>query len=163
MAELYSSVSVKPRMYGPKSVRLRLHAQASQCSSFPSLPDSTLCMGTRLTATSGASLALSTCGDGSSTDLTALTVVEGSSTSTQFLLPGSSQLCVTSAGAGPDADVTVVACADDASQQWTINSNGSVSNSGNCLTVGKAGFGAPVRCMDSSRQQRDPDELRRLH
>lgn len=111
------------------------------------LSDSTLCMGTINAAASGASLSLSTCGDGNSTDLTALTATKDSSASSQLLLPGSSQLCVTSQNAGPSSDVTVVACADDPSQLWTINSNGTVSSSGNCLTVGKAALGAPVRTL----------------
>ncbi|VDB87191.1 unnamed protein product [Peniophora sp. CBMAI 1063] len=145
-----------PAVLAPLVAAQAASIAAGQTAHVRSEINSTLCMGTVDAAASSASLSLSTCGDGNPTDLTALTVTKGSGASSQLLLSGSSQLCVTSQNASPSSDVTVVACADDSSQLWTINSNGTVSSSGNCLTVGKAALGAPVTftgCSTSLERQ----------
>ncbi|KAI0644709.1 hypothetical protein C8Q79DRAFT_1001963 [Trametes meyenii] len=97
--------------------------------------------------TSGASLVSANPGDGSSNDLTALFVVEGTGVSTQILHGG---LCISANGVVPGTATQTLFVADcdatDEKQLWTVNAEpATVSNAdGNCITLGRAAKGVEV-------------------
>ncbi|KAL1945862.1 hypothetical protein VTO73DRAFT_1864 [Trametes versicolor] len=95
-------------------------------------------------AGAGATLQAANPGDGSASDITALTPVKGSGTPTQITL---GDLCVSANGVVPGTATQVLKMADcdsnDPTQLWIVL--GQVSNAdGNCVTLGRAAKGVDV-------------------
>lgn len=100
-------------------------------------------------AGAGATLQAANPGDGSASDITALTPVKGSGTPTQITL---GDLCVSANGVVPGTATQVLKMADcdsnDPTQLWIVL--GQVSNAdGNCVTLGRAAKGVDVRPLQN--------------
>ncbi|KAI1785196.1 hypothetical protein LXA43DRAFT_900290 [Ganoderma leucocontextum] len=94
----------------------------------------------------GATLQVTTPGDGSSSDITALFATRGTGQAGQIAY---GDWCISANGVVPGTATQVLYvtdCSDDAAQLWTVNeSPATISNAdGNCITLGKAAKGAPV-------------------
>ncbi len=86
-------------------------------------------------------------GDGSASDITALVPVQGSGVPTQIAL---GDFCITANGVVPGTatqTLHMAVCDDgDPTQLWVIDTT--VSNAdGNCITLGRAALGVPVRTL----------------
>ncbi|KAI0674892.1 hypothetical protein C8Q78DRAFT_1066797 [Trametes maxima] len=96
---------------------------------------------------SGASLVAANPGDGSSNDITALFVSQGTGVSTRIQHSGR---CISANGVVPGTATQVLFVADcdstDDKQLWTINAEpATISNAdGNCITLGRAAKGVDV-------------------
>ena len=112
----------------------------------PSSADSSLVFGPQVGAAK-ADLIAQLPGDGSSADVTALTATGGTGVPGQLVY---GDWCVTANGVVPGSSTQTLYvddCSDDPKQIWTVNADpATISNAdGNCLTLGRAANGVPVR------------------